>query len=400
MDKQQLIATVKQICAEKNISAEAVQETIEAALAAAYRKDFGDKNTQNIVVEFDMQTGNSRVFDVKEVIEDIPVEILERQEERRQKIAAGEEVEELAEDDELNQYVFNPRAQIQLTDAKKIKKSYKVGDEIRTELDVPDDYGRMAAQTAKQVIIQKLREAERHVLFEDFSAKEGDLVMGIVQRRNPRFILVDLGRITAILPMEEQVPHERYYPGDRIRVLVLSVNETTKGPEVLVSRVNSGFIKALFALEIPEIAAGTVKINGVAREAGFRAKVAVSTEDESIDPIGACIGQKGSRIQTIITELAGEKIDIIEWSEDPEEFIIQSMSPAKISRLELDHDAKIATVFVVSDQLSLAIGKSGQNVRLASQLTGWTIDIKEFVTMGVGEVGESTEEVEGEVDGE
>lgn len=384
MDKDQLMSTVKQICSEKNISLDAVQETIESALAAAYRKDFGDKHTQNIQVEFDMSGGTSRVFDVKTVVEDVSEEELLRQQEEAERAAelaasglAPEEKEEVEEEDD-DVYRFNPKTEIQISEAKEIDKKYELGDIIKTELEVPEAYGRMAAQTAKQVIIQKLREAERKVLFDDFSAREGDLVIGVVQRREHRFVLVDLGRVTAIMPYEEQIPGERYNPGERIKVLVKSVSETTKGPEIIASRSSEIFLQKLFEIEIPEVASGAVEIKAVAREAGSRSKIAVFTDDDSIDPIGSCVGQRGSRIQTIINEIGGEKIDIIEWSDNVEEFITQSLSPAKVDRIELDHDEKTAVIYVSTDQLSLAIGRAGQNVRLSVKLTGWKINIKEI----------------------
>ncbi len=391
MDQHSIAEAVKQICDEKGISVEAVTQTIEAALAAAYRKDFGEKN-QNIKAEFDLETGKVKVFDIKTVVEDLPPELLEelnRQKEEEAKDAKDikkevkkklkEEVEEkkseAAEGDEEEVRRFNPKTELQVSDAKKIKKSYDVGDEIKTQLEVPGDFGRMAAQTAKQVIIQKLRETERETIFEDFKAKEGQILMGTIQRREGNLVLVDMGRISAILPPEEQIRGENYTPGAGMKFFVVSVNSTTKGPEVVVSRSHPEIVKKLFDLEIPEIQSGVVVIKSVAREAGSRSKIAVFTDQENIDPIGSCIGQRGARIQTIISELKGEKIDIIKYSDDPKEFITNALSPAKINEITINEEEKVATAKVPEDQLSLAIGRSGQNVRLAAKLTGWKIDI-------------------------
>ena len=391
MDQKSVAQAVKQICDEKGIAFEAVIETIEAALAAAYRKDFGEKN-QNVKVEFDLQTGTSKIFDVKTVVEDVPEEVLaaeleaaEQRAERREsfrdridhrkeekteaKPAAGEG----AEGEEVKR--FNPKTDLQISDAKKIKKSYKLGDVIKTPLSTPGEFGRMAAQTAKQVITQKLRETERETLFQEYKDRAGEILVGTVQRREGRLVLIDLGRITALLPPEEQIHTESYTPGGHLKVFILSVEQTTKGPQIVVSRAHPEIVKKLFALEIPEIANGTVGIKAIAREAGSRSKVAVWTDEENIDPIGSCIGQRGARIQTIISELKGEKVDIIKYSDDAAEFISNALLPAKVIEVVLNEDSKTATAKVGEDQLSLAIGKGGQNVRLAAKLTGWKIDI-------------------------
>ena len=391
MDQASIAEAVKQICDEKGISVESVIQTIEAALAAAYRKDFGEKN-QNIKVEFDLETGKSKVFDIKTVVEDVPEEELEqlaaeeeaRKEEPRGKrsvdkkeVKAKTETkvgEALAEGEEEVKR-FNPKTDIQITDAKKVKKSYKIGDEIKTRLEVPGDFGRMAAQTAKQVIVQKIRETERANIYTEFKDREGEILVGTVQRKEGNLVLIDLGRITALLPPEEQIRSESYTPGSHTKVFIISVNETTKGPEVIVSRSHPEIVKKLFTLEIPEIANGVVEIKAVAREAGSRSKVSVHTDQENIDPIGSCIGQRGARIQTIISELKGEKVDIIKYSENPVDYITNALSPAKIIEIKLNEGKKTATAVVAEDQLSLAIGKAGQNVRLAARLTGWKIDI-------------------------
>lgn len=381
MDQKSVAAAVKQICDEKGIPLASVIETIEAALAAAYRKDFGSKN-QNIKVEFDLETGKIRVFDVKTVVEDLPEQellvepekegvIKKSEEEIKPKVEIKEESEPTGEEVKR----FNPKTEIQLAEALNIKNDAKIDDVIKTELEVPGDFGRMAAQTAKQVIIQKLREIEREVVYEEFKNKEREIMVGVVQRQEGRIVLVDLGKTTAILPQEEQIESENYVPGARLKIYILSVNATPKGPEIIVSRSHPEILKKLFILEIPEIANGVVEIKAIAREAGARSKIAVWTSQENIDPIGSCIGQRGARIQTIISELKGEKVDIIKYSEEPAEFIANALSPAKILDIKIDEKGKTATAEVAEEQLSLAIGKAGQNVRLAAKLTGWRIDI-------------------------
>jgi len=376
---------IRQICEEKGLAFESVIDAIQSALAAAYRKDFGDKNS-NIEVEFDPATAQSRVFDIKTVVEDVDVEELERLEEERRQYAEklafqiedarrrGRDIPSISIEDELGPR-FNPKTDIMVSEAQVLKMGAKMGDVIRTEMPTPGEFGRMAAMTAKQVITQKLREAEREVIFSEFKEHEGQIMNGTVQRREGRIVLVDLGRITGVMRQEDQISSERYNTGDRIKVFVRQVSLTTKGPEILVSRTSEEMVRTLFEFEIPEVAEGSVEIKAIAREAGSRSKVAVTTSDQNIDPIGACIGQRGTRIQTIIAELGGEKIDIVEWSENPATFISNALSPAKITNLELQNSEKAAFVKVREDQLSLAIGKGGQNVRLAAHLTGWKINI-------------------------
>lgn len=392
---------IKQICAEKGISEESVLETIDSALAAAYRKDFGDK-TQNVQAEFNIETGQTKIFDVKEVVEDLTPEELEEMErikaEReaiREALAKGEitaeelkkkreeEAEQEAaevEDGEEEKRRFNPRTEIQLSDAKAIDKKYEIGDFVKTELEQPGSFGRMAAQTAKQVIIQRLKEAERNVIYQEYKDKEGEIMTGLVQKLEGPNVIVEIEKATAVLPPSEQIRRERYKIGDRIKVYIVSVNLTTRGSEIIVSRTHPDIVRRLFVLEIPEIANETINIKGIAREAGSRSKVAVYTDDESIDPIGSCIGQRGARIQTIINELGGEKVDIIEYNENPIKFITNSLLPAKITKVELNEEEKEAIVTVPNDQLSLTIGRAGQNVRLASKLTGWRLNIREQET--------------------
>jgi N utilization substance protein A len=399
----ELTNAIKQICEEKSLSYEAVIATIESALAAAYRKDFGERN-QNIKVEFNPETGTSRVFDIKTVVEDMPEEAIEdlegeiakkeleekeEEDEKNKKIKIknkkaneekAEKVEEVKIDEAIGELVeerrFNPRTEIQIKDAVEIGK-YNIGDEIKTELSIPAEYGRMAAQTAKQVIIQRLREAERDAVFANFKDKEGEVVTGIVQRREGRAILVDLGKSAGILPAEEQIFSERYNPGDRIKIYIKEVRSGNKGPEVILSRTSDEILKKIFYLEIPEISNGLVELKAVAREAGSRSKVAVWSDSENVDPIGSCVGQRGARIQTIISELGGEKVDIIMYDDEPSKFISNALAPAKVLGIDINKEEKKATVKVAGDQLSLAIGKGGQNARLAARLTGWRIDIVE-----------------------
>lgn len=431
--KNDISSAINQICEEKGISSEMVMETIEAALAAAYRKDFGHKN-QNIKVEFDLKTGGMQVHDVKTVVEDAlkeEAEALEKElreareraeadpsassgssEEKGQKPegkvekkkAKEEESKKKTDDggeEEEEVKKYNPKADISLTEAKEIKKSYKVGDEVRIELEVPEPFGRMAAQTAKQVIIQKLREAERDTLYNDFKEKESEVMNGVIQRKEGRLVFVDFGKITALLLPEEQVDRERYNIGERYKFYILSVNKGPKGPEILVSRAHAEIVKKVFEVEIPEIANGLIVIKSIAREAGSRTKISVESTQDNIDPIGSCVGQRGTRVQTIINELGGEKIDIIEHDDDIERYITNALSPAKISAIQAEEEEKRAVAKVKEDQLSLAIGKGGQNVRLAAKLTGWKIDIvaeresgEEEEVVKDGEVVAEAEEVD------
>ena len=343
---EQLEQALDQIAEEKGISRVELISMIEASLAAAFRKDYGEKN-QNIVVEFNPENMATKVFDVKVVVEN------------------ETEVEE------------DPQKFIILEGAKKLKKSAKVGDELRTDITpkTGTTYGRIAAQTAKQVIIQKLREAERNVQFSDFKAKERTLQNGVVQRIEGDTILVDMGKATGVLFPSEQIRGEKYAVGQRLKVLILHVEPATKGPKITLSRSHPDMVRKLFELEVPEVFSGSVEIKSVAREAGSRSKIAVISTQDGIDPIGSCVGQRGARVQTVMAELGGEKIDIIEFSDNQVKFIANSLSPAKILNVQLDEEKKEAKVGVLEDQLSLAIGKAGQNVRLAARPTGWKIDI-------------------------
>ena len=380
-DETSILGAIQQIAEEKGISSEAIIGAIESALAAAYRKDFGEKN-QNIKVNFNPATGAAEVFDVKTVVEDELAEAAKAREEEAELNKDADKIEnrpkasdKMAETEEAEKR-FNPKTDIALSEAAVIKTDAQIGDEIRTPLSVPSAYGRMAAQTAKQVIIQKLREAEHTNVYELLKAKERQLVTGVVQRRDARAVYIDLGRGTGIMPPEEQVDKERYAPGDRLKVYIVSVSTTPKGPEIIVSRSHTEVVRQIFATEIPEITNGLIAIRGISREAGSRSKVAVEALDPNVDPIGSCVGQRGARVQTIIGELGGEKIDIIEFSNDAVRYITNALSPAKVLMIEADEAARVAVAAVAEDQLSLAIGKGGQNVRLAAHLTGWKIDIR------------------------
>ena len=418
MTQSPIQAAILQICQEKHISEESVLHTIELALAAAFRKDFGNK-MQNIITEFDPKTGNVKVFDFKTVVEDLPEEELEEAAQIETKDKEVEAIrdeksfvaEEGLEGEEIRR--FNPKTEIQLKAAKLISPKYKVGDEIITPLEVPGDFGRMAAQTAKQVIIQKIREAERQNIFDEFKVLEHQVVNGNIQRKEGRNVLVDLGTATALMPSEEQVSSERYNVGNRMKFYIKSVDQTTRGPQIIISRSNVEIVKKIFELEIPEVTSGVIEIKSIAREAGHRSKVAIMTNDESIDPIGSCVGQRGSRIQTIISELNGEKVDIILYDENPSKFITNALSPAKVLSVAIKAESdlpapptqtgrageKSATVNVKEDQLSLAIGRGGQNVRLASKLTNWKIDIvagQEKAPVEIPEENIPTEPIEAE----
>jgi len=386
---------IQLLCDEKNLSFEAVMETIETALAAAYRKDFGNKQ-QNIKVKFDPETADMQAWDIKTVVEDIDEEVLKTAQEEmtRRREEAREENRELTEEDTADLPRFNPKTELMISEAKKINKKTKVGEVLEIPLEIPGAFGRMAAQTAKQVIIQKVREAERNMVFGDFKGQEGQIIIGTIQRAEGRKVLVDLGKVTGLLLGDQQIEREHYRPGARMKFFVMSVNMGPRGPEILLSRSSSRLVEEIFKNEIPEIESGVVKIKGVARDAGYRSKVAVQTDDEAIDPVGACIGQRGSRINTIIEELGGEKIDIIDFKDDAATYITKALSPAKVSSVELNETEKTADVQVTSDQFSLAIGRNGQNVRLASELTGWRINLKDLggeQEMSSDEVSETPE---------
>jgi N utilization substance protein A len=330
---------LEQVEKEKGISKDILLDAIETALASAYKRD--QKAAQSIEVRIDPDTGEFHVYTHKTVVDEV-------------------------EDD---------KNEIALADAQKIDPIYELSDLVEFEI-YPKEFGRIAAQTAKQVVVQRIREAERSIIYDEFSNRVGDLITGIIQRYEQRNIFIDLGRIEGILPANEQMPNERYEQGMRIKTYIVEVKKTTKGPQVLLSRTRTGLLKRLMELEVPEIQDGLVEIKSVAREPGYRSKVAVYSRDPQIDPVGSCVGSRGIRIQMIVRELKGEKIDVIPWSADPIEYIVSALSPAKVSEVKIMPSKKMAIVIVPDFQLSLAIGKEGQNARLAAKLTGWKIDIK------------------------
>ncbi|CAH0346151.1 transcription termination factor NusA [Bacillus sp. CECT 9360] len=324
---------------EKGISRDILIDAIEAALISAYRRNFNQ--AQNVRIDLNLEKGSMRVFARKDVVEE----------------------------------VFDTRLEISVEEAKKINPNYQLEDVVEMEV-TPKDFGRIAAQTAKQVVTQRVREAERGIIYSEFIDREEDIMTGIVQRQDSRFIYVSLGKIEALLPINEQMPNEKYKPHDRIKVFLTKVEKTSKGPQVFVSRTHPGLLKRLFEIEVPEIFDGTVEIKSVAREAGDRSKISVHSDNDEVDPVGSCVGQKGQRVQAIVNELKGEKIDIVKWSEDPVIFVGNALSPSKVLEVIVKEEEKATTVIVPDYQLSLAIGKRGQNARLAAKLTGWKIDIK------------------------
>ena len=338
---QEFLNALNEIVETKGIDKEILIDTIEQALLTAYKKNFGQ--ARNVEVEFDRENGDIRVYSTREVV------------------------------DESNYY--DSFLEIELSEARKISPSYEIGDVIRNEV-TPSNFGRIAAQTAKQVVVQRLREAEREIVYNEFMEREGEIVDGEITRATPSVVYVDLGKIEGVMPRSEKIDRETYKEGQRIKVYVVEVKKGSKGPQIIISRSNPGLVGRLFELEVPEIEQGIVQIKSIAREAGSRTKMAVKSLDEKIDPIGACVGPKGSRVKNIVDELGDEKIDIIKYSDDFAEYISASLSPSKVVKVEVDEEEKSALVVVPDYQLSLAIGKDGQNARLAAKLTGWKIDIK------------------------
>lgn len=334
----EFIEALEQIGKEKGISKDILFEAIEAALISAYKRNFNA--APNVKVQIDRDTSQIKVFSRLTVVEEVK----------------------------------DPQLEISLIEARDCNPRYELGDIVEIEV-TPRNFGRIAAQTAKQVVIQRIREAEREIIYKDFVDREDDIVTGIVQRTDQKNVIIDLGKTEAILAPSEQMSNEAYKQGSRIKTYVVEVKKTTKGPQIMVSRTHPGLLKRLFELEVPEIYDGTVEIKAAAREAGQRSKVAVYSKNEEVDPVGACVGPKGIRVQAIVNELKGEKIDIIKWSEDSKEFVSNALSPAKVTLVEIKEDEKISNVVVPDYQLSLAIGKEGQNARLAAKLTGWKIDI-------------------------
>ena len=363
---------------DRGIPREKIMETIELALAAAYKKDYGKKG-QIVRAKFDPKSGQAGFWQVKIVVDESMLKNEEEAEEERT-AEPERERERDKEGGELEEGVrkvrFNPERHIMLEEAQKINPDAKPGEELTFPLETQAEYGRIAAQTAKQVIIQRLREAERESIFNEFASREGGIISGLVQRVEGRNVFLDLGRATAVLPREEQIRGERYRIGERVKAYLTLVEKNPRGPGLYLSRSHPRFVIKLFEMEVPEIQNGIVEIKAVAREAGSRSKVAVASKEEGVDPVGSCVGQKGIRVGTVIAELGGEKIDIIEWRENPEEFISKALSPAKVLDVEINPERKEAEATVAEDQLSLAIGKGGQNVRLAAKLTGYKINIR------------------------
>lgn len=341
IDSKELILALEDLEKEKGIKKDYMLESIEMALVTAYKRNY-DSSSDNVKVTMNAETGEVHVYAEKTVVEKV-------------------------EDDKL---------EINLANAQKINKELAIGDIAQEEI-IPRDFGRIAAQTAKQVIIQKIREASRSVLFDEFSARKGEIVSGLIQKADGGIVVVDLGKLEAVMPLKEQISTETYKVNDKIRACIVNVERGIKGaPQVIISRANGDFVRKLFELEIPEIYEGVIEIKSISRDQGSRSKVAVYSPNENIDPVGSCVGQKGIRIQNIINELNGEKIDVIEWNADPSIYISAALLPAQVLAVDINEEEKFAQVIVPDDQLSLAIGKSGQNVRLAAKLTNWKIDIK------------------------
>ncbi len=366
IDLKVIGSVLTQLEEERGIPREKIIEAIELALATAYKKEYGKKG-QIIRAKFDMNSGKTEMFQVKKVVDDTTVVMNEED---------LPEFDPSAEDTQPTVDLFNPEHHIMIDDARRIKKNVTLGEEMIFPLEAQDDYSRIAAQTAKQVIMQKIREAEKVSIISQYGEKEGEIVTGTVQRIERGNIFIDMGRATGLLPYEEQIPGERFGQGERVRAYLYRVEESGKGVFLRLSRSHPKFLEKLFEAETPEIVNGTVVIKSIAREAGSRTKIAVSSTDSHIDPVGSMVGQRGVRVSTVMSELGGEKIDIIEWSEDSKKFIEDALSPAKILDVKINEEEKQATVSVSEDQQSLAIGKGGQNVRLAAKLTGWKIDIQ------------------------
>jgi N utilization substance protein A len=376
VDLKSFQRALSQIAETRGISPEVIIGTLEAAIATAYKKDYGKKG-QKIKAKFNPVSGDVKFWQLKLVVDESMLYTPEEIEAlKEKKIIPSEDFDRVQEGQEApKKVVFNPEKHIMVEDAKKESPKIQLGEELEIPLVSKQDYGRIAAQTAKQVILQKIREAEKDVIASEYRSKEGEIISGVVQRMEGSTVFVDIGKTLGLLNREEQIPGEFYRPAQRLKFYILKVEDGPKGSVVLLSRVYPKLVSRLFELEVPEISSGIVVIKSIAREPGFRTKIAVASTESSIDPIGSCVGQRGTRIMAVINELGGEKIDVILWQEDPAKFIANSLSPAKISGVKIE-DKNTATVFVAEDQLSLAIGKDGRNVRLAASLTGWKIDIK------------------------
>ncbi|MBU0722667.1 transcription termination factor NusA [Patescibacteria group bacterium] len=378
IDLKTIQRTLSQLEEERGIPREKVIEAIEYALAAAYKKDYGKKG-QFIRAKFNLESGQAEFYQIKIAVEPnmLRLEEEESKEEELLKKTKTKEKEQNKDSDEEDALIrFNPEHHIMIDDAQKIKKDIKAGEEVVFSLETHDDYGRIAAQTAKQVIIQRIREAEKVSALEEYGKKQGEIINGIVQRVEYGNIFVDMGKTTGILSYDEQIRGERFKQGDRIQAFLFLVEDTPRGINLKLSRSHPKFLQKLFEMEVPEITTGVVEIKSIAREAGSRSKIAVVSHEDNIDPVGSCVGQRGVRVSTVMSELGGEKIDIIEWSADPVLFIEDALSPAKIRSVTIDKKENKAIIEVQEEQLSLAIGAGGQNVRLAAKLTGWKMDIR------------------------
>ena len=378
---KEFLAAIKQIIDEKGIPKKAIKKTLEAALAAAYRKDYAEKG-DHIKVALNLKKGKVKIFKVFRIVpDDTSDEDVNIKRDIREKAA-----KKILKENKKAQRVETDKAEIQEEAQHELEESENTEEkkivQILDYLYVPQPapehgFGRIAAQTAKQVIMQRLREAEREAVFDLYKQKEHTLVNGTIQRKEGSLVFIDLGQVSGMLSTENQIPREEYIPGMRIKIYVDRVDQTSRGPEIILSRVNPEMVKELFKLEVPEVASGKVEIIGLVREPGARTKMSVKSKGKNLDPIGACIGQKGSRVSTVISELGGEKIDIIEYSKDPKKYLANAMAPAKIKEMRIiSKEQKIAEAWTDEDQLSLAIGRGGQNVRLAVKLTGWRIDVK------------------------
>ena len=376
IDLKVMKSALEQLEQERGIPKEKVIEAIEMALAAAYRKDYGKKN-QIIRATFDQDSGKAEFSQVKVVVDKSMLREKGEGESDETPDVWGSATSGVSseEDGEPKKEVWNEERHIMIEDAKRIKKDAEVGDELIFPLEVKDDFGRIAAQTAKQTIIQKIREAEKSSVLDEYGKRVGEIVHGSVQRQERGNVYVDLGRTTGVLYRDEQIPGEHYRQGERIKCYLAAVEETPRGIAVRLSRAHQDFVRKLFEIEVPEMASKIVEIRAMAREPGSRVKIAVLSHDDNIDAVGSCVGQRGVRVSTVISELGGEKIDVIEYSDLPENFIANALSPGKIISIELDEDVKEAKISVAPDQLSLVIGKGGQNVRLAARLTGWKLDV-------------------------
>jgi len=369
LDLKTLKPLIRQIAEEKGLSEQKVFEALEVAFAAAYKKEYGQK-MQVIRAKINPENGKIKFWQVKTVVDKSSI-ISEEKPGKTKKNKLDEKAEE-----EIHQIRFNPERHILLEEAKKIKPDAKIGEEIIIPLEIKSDFSRIAAQTAKQVILQKLKELEKETILSEFKEKEGKVISGIIQRIEKNNVYVDIGKAFGVLYANEGIPREHYQIGERKKFFILRLEEKGKGPTILLSRCHPKFVSQLFEMEVPEINEGIVEIKSIAREPGSRTKIAVSSKDESIDPVGACVGQKGTRVTTIIDELNGERIDIIPYSEEPTKYVAAALGPAKIEEAEIISEKREVRVFVPPDQTSLAIGKNGQNVRLAAKLTGWKIDIR------------------------